>query len=90
MTAFSTFLLALGVATGLIFSRGPGAFTFIYAHWTGIVTAAFVNSLVQGFFVYARSFRNGSILALGGNTGHFIYDVSAGVIVVGENLMYTP
>jgi Delta14-sterol reductase len=76
MIAFSTFLLTLGLATGLIFSRGPGAFTFIYAHWTGILTAAFVNSLVQGFFVYAASFRNGKILALGGNTGNFIYDVS--------------
>ncbi len=32
-------------------------------------------SVVQGLYVYAMSFRQGRLLALGGNSGNFIYDV---------------
>lgn len=66
----------MGMVTGLIFNRGPAAFTFIYVHWTGILTAAFVNSLIQATYVYAMSFQPGKLLALGGNTGNHLYDVS--------------
>lgn len=33
-------------------------------------------SIVQGVAVYASSFRAGALLALGGNSGNPIYDVS--------------
>jgi len=74
--AFSTFLLALGMVSGYIVRNGPESFTFIYDKWVGFVTAAFVNALVQAFYVYAMSFRPGKLLALGGNSGNPIYDVS--------------
>ncbi|KAF8154395.1 ergosterol biosynthesis ERG4/ERG24 [Pholiota molesta] len=35
INAFSTFLLALGVTTGIILRNGPEAFTFIYNKWVG-------------------------------------------------------
>lgn len=75
IVAFSTYLLALGLALGVIINFGPSSFTYIYDHWIGLVTAAFLNSVVQAFVWYAWSFRPGHLLALGGNTGNHLYDV---------------
>src|SRR6266404_3740647 len=73
--AFSTYLLALGLAVGVIINFGPSSFTYIHDHWIGLVTAALFNSVVQAFVWYAWSFRPGHLLALGGNTGNHLYDV---------------
>jgi hypothetical protein len=48
----------------------------MYDRWLGLLTAAFVNSVVQALAVYWQSFNNGELLALGGNSGNFVYDVS--------------
>ncbi|KAF9476106.1 ERG4/ERG24 ergosterol biosynthesis protein [Pholiota conissans] len=74
INAFSTFLLALGITTGLILRNGPEAFTFIYNKWVGLLTASLLMSFLQACYVYAASFRPGKLLALGGNTGNLIYD----------------
>ena len=74
--AFSTFLLAMGVAVGTILRFGPESFTFIYDKWIGFVTASFIMSVVQSVYCYASSFFGDKLLALGGNSGNFIYDVS--------------
>ncbi|EAU85665.2 C-14 sterol reductase [Coprinopsis cinerea okayama7 len=74
INAFSTFLLAMGITTGWILRNGPESFTFIYTKWVGFVTAALINSFIQAVFVYVMSFRPGRLLALGGNSGNFIYD----------------
>ncbi|KAH6913207.1 C-14 sterol reductase [Coprinopsis sp. MPI-PUGE-AT-0042] len=74
INAFATFLLALGIISGLILRNGPESFTFIYNHWPGLVTASILNSFIQAVWCYASSFRKGSLLALGGNSGNFIYD----------------
>ena len=73
--AFSTCLLALGAACGTILRNGPQAFTFLYDKWVGLASAALLMSVVQAVYVYAASFRSGKLLALGGNSGNFIYDV---------------
>jgi len=73
--AFSTFLLSLGIALGVIFTFGPSSFTFIYEHWIGLTTASFIMSIAQAFYVYLASFSGEKLLALGGNSGNFIYDV---------------
>ena len=73
--AFSTYLLALGLAVGVIINFGPSSFTYIHDHWIGLVTAALINSVVQALGWYAWSFRPGPLLALGGNTGNHLYDV---------------
>ena len=74
--AFGTLLLALGVVSGYIIRNGPEAFTFIYDKWVGFLTAALLNAFIQSVYVYVASFRQGSILALGGNSGNIIYDAS--------------
>jgi len=78
INAFGTFLLALGLVSGIIFTKGPSSFTFIYEHWPGIVTAALLNSILSAVYVYWASFKPGKLLALGGNSGNFIYDFFIG------------
>ncbi|WFD22666.1 Delta(14)-sterol reductase [Malassezia equina] len=73
INALTTGALALGIATGTIYKR-PDLFTVLYDHWPGLLTAAFVNSLVQAFYVYASSFMGNKLLALGGNSGNPFFD----------------
>ena len=73
--ALSTFLLALGITSGIIYNYGPGAFTFLYERWIGFVTASILMATLQAIGVYAMSFQEGKLLAVGGNSGNFIYDV---------------
>jgi delta14-sterol reductase len=68
-------LLALGVTGGLIWTRGPASFTFIYTHFIGILTGSLINSVVQATYCYLVSFKKGKLLAVGGNSGNHIYDV---------------
>jgi Delta14-sterol reductase len=65
----------MGLSCGYILRNGPESFTFLYEKWIGFVTASLVMSVAQAFYVYASSFRKGALLALGGNSGSFIYDV---------------
>ena len=65
----------MGVTAGWIWRFGPQSFTFIYEKWIGLTTAALLMSVLQAFTWYATSFREGALLALGGNSGNFIYDV---------------
>jgi len=74
INAFTTMLLALGCVSGHIWRNGPEAFTFLYEKWVGLITAAIINSVFQACYVYAMSFRQGKLLALGGNSGNFLYD----------------
>ncbi|KAG5651937.1 hypothetical protein H0H81_006879 [Sphagnurus paluster] len=78
INAFSTFLLALGAACGTIYRYGPESFTFLYEKWLGFVTASVLMAITQGLFCYAISFQQGKLLALGGNSGNFIYDFFIG------------
>jgi hypothetical protein len=68
-------LFTLGLTGGLIWTKGPSSFTYIYNHWIGILHGAIANAVVQAFYFYAVSFRDGKLLALGGNSGNHIYDV---------------
>ncbi|KDQ62213.1 hypothetical protein JAAARDRAFT_30111 [Jaapia argillacea MUCL 33604] len=78
INAFSTFLLALGLTAGWIVRFGPQSFTFFYERWVGFVTASLLMSVVQALGCYAASFQDNKLLALGGNTGSFIYDFFIG------------
>lgn len=73
--AFSTFLLALGLAFGIILRFGPESFTFFYDRWVGFVTASVLTSVIQAAGCYYASYQGERLLALGGNTGNPIYDV---------------
>ncbi|KAF8189800.1 ERG4/ERG24 ergosterol biosynthesis protein [Mycena galopus ATCC 62051] len=78
INAFSTLLLALGLTSGLIYRNGPQSFTFFYEKFVGFITASIIMSVVQAVACYASSFRPGALLALGGNSGNFIYDFYIG------------
>ncbi|ESK94667.1 c-14 sterol reductase [Moniliophthora roreri MCA 2997] len=78
INALSTFLLALGITSGIIYNYGPGAFTFLYERWVGFATASILMATLQAIGVYVMSFREGKLLALGGNSGNFIYDFYIG------------
>jgi hypothetical protein len=73
--AFSTLLLTMGLVAGGLWSQGPAALTYLYEHWVGFITASLLMAIVQGLGCYAASYRGDKLLALGGNTGNFIYDV---------------
>ena len=76
-TGFYTLLLSLGISLGIFLQPGGiEAYTWLYDHWIPLVSASMAMALFQAFFVYLRSFRSGELLALGGNSGVFIYDVS--------------
>jgi delta14-sterol reductase len=69
--------LTLGVVAGIIFRPGGAeSFTYIYDHWVPLVSASIAMSFFQAFWVYLASFQTRELLALGGNSGVFIYDVS--------------
>jgi delta14-sterol reductase len=74
-TAFSTFLLVLGITVGYILRFGPASFTFLYERWVGFVTASVIMAIFQAAACYIFSFKEGTLLSLGGNTGNLIYDV---------------
>lgn len=70
-----TFGLAVGV---LLQPNGIYAITYLYDHWVPLVSAALAMSIVQALFVYVNSYFSGELLALGGNSGNFIYDFFIG------------
>ncbi|KAF7790592.1 hypothetical protein EIP86_001548 [Pleurotus ostreatoroseus] len=78
INAFSTFLLTMAIACGIIWLFGPRSLTFIYQRWIGFTTGALIMSVVQGVLCYAFSFNGNKLLALGGNTGNPIYDFFIG------------
>jgi Delta14-sterol reductase len=57
--------------------HGLGGLTFLYDHFLGITFAAFLWSVFLATVTYITSFRGDKtpLLAEGGNTGNWIYDV---------------
>ncbi|GLB40307.1 putative ERG4 ERG24 ergosterol biosynthesis protein [Lyophyllum shimeji] len=78
INAFATFILVLGLTCGAICLCGPHAFTYLYETWIGFMTASTLMSFKQALLCCALSFREGRLLALGGNTGNFVYDFFVG------------
>ncbi|KAF7368763.1 Delta(14)-sterol reductase [Mycena venus] len=78
INAFSTFLLALCLTFCTIYLYGPHSFTFLHSKFVNFITASILVAFVESVVCYAASFRPGALLALGGNTGNFIYDFYIG------------
>lgn len=47
MIAFATFIVTTLVLVGGIAAFGLKPLTFVYDHWTGLVTASLLNSIFQ-------------------------------------------
>ena len=76
-SGFYTLLLSLGISVGILMQPGGiELFTWLYDHWIPLVSASLAMATFQAFFFYLNSFRSGELLALGGNSGVFVYDVS--------------
>lgn len=74
INAFST-LLCTVFLTGVVFATwGYAPFLYVTDHYFELITASLIMSITQAFYCYASSFQPGRILALGGNSGHAIYD----------------
>jgi Delta14-sterol reductase len=80
--AFSTLLLAIGLALGTIIRGGSQSFTWIYEHFLGLVTASIVYSILQTAVLYFWSFKEDKLLALGGNSESHIYNVCQPLIIL--------
>lgn len=78
INAFATLVASFAVAGGIIAVKGAAGFTVLYDHWPALVTASIANALIQSIYVYAASFGEGELLAEGGNSGNFLFDVSSG------------
>lgn len=52
--------------------------SFVYNHFLAFAVSAIVFSTILSIYLYARSFRKDATLALGGNSGYFIYDFFIG------------
>ena len=52
--------------------------SFVYHHYLSFVTSAVLLSFILSVYLYARSFRSSSLLAIGGNSGSFFYDFFIG------------
>mmetsp|Transcript_20735 Transcript_20735/g.21388 ORF Transcript_20735/g.21388 Transcript_20735/m.21388 type:complete len:441 (+) Transcript_20735:12-1334(+) len=79
-----------GIPEIVYISNGPGNFLpaienfkslplyLVYDHYVGLITSSILFSLALAIYLYATSFKNGAILAKGGNSGNPIYDFFIG------------
>jgi hypothetical protein len=74
---FISYVAILLVALCFLKSAGLWSFQYVYSHFTELAFASIVFSYAISFFVYINSFNSNKLLALGGNSGNLIYDVSS-------------
>lgn len=65
-------------ADGAFERFGPFPLSYAYDHFLELAVATALISVVLSVYVYARSFRPGTLLAEGGNTGIAVYDFFIG------------
>jgi hypothetical protein len=70
-------------------SKGQEGLSWLYDHWLGLVNASILMAIFQSVWVYMWSFQSGELLAKGGNSGVFIYDVGGGSAVLEESYLRT-
>ncbi|KAI8803142.1 ergosterol biosynthesis ERG4/ERG24 [Cladochytrium replicatum] len=79
INAWRCFLLTIAiVASVCLVAGGITPMLWIADHYVQLSTSAMIVATVQAVAVYAGSFRPGTLLALGGNSGYFIYDFFMG------------
>ncbi|KAF9578502.1 erg24, C-14 sterol reductase [Lunasporangiospora selenospora] len=81
VNALRTMMLIGVMFAATLWTKGVTPFLFLHSHFLGLITASLVWTFGVSIFVYVWSFlpdSNGQekILAVGGNTGNMIYDVS--------------
>ncbi|EGG12616.1 uncharacterized protein MELLADRAFT_114812 [Melampsora larici-populina 98AG31] len=74
INAFATFLCTCALTAITLWKLGSWPFIYVVDHYVEFITASLIMSVTQAFYCYWSSFRKDRILALGGNSGNFIYD----------------
>lgn len=75
-SGLTSYVTILFVVLCFINYTGLKSLEYVYHHFTGLTFASIIFSYALALAVYLGSFRPGKLLALGGNTGNMIYDVS--------------
>ncbi|KAL1916720.1 uncharacterized protein VTP21DRAFT_5424 [Calcarisporiella thermophila] len=78
INAFKTLIATLLTTLALFYQYGTTPFIIVTEHFLGLITTATLFSAVFSLYLYVRSFGKGRLLALGGNTGNFLYDYFIG------------
>lgn len=76
LTGFTAYHSTLFIGLYFLKDTGLKPLVFVYDHWIGLAFASVMFSYAVALFVYIKSFAPGALLALGGNTGNALYDVS--------------
>ncbi|CAH7688666.1 delta14-sterol reductase [Phakopsora pachyrhizi] len=74
INAFATLILTIFLIGTIFWRFGQWPFLYVIDHYFGIITASLIMSILQATYCYWSSFRTGKLLALGGNSGNFLYD----------------
>ncbi|CAI2167658.1 15639_t:CDS:2 [Funneliformis geosporum] len=74
---FRSMLLTLFIIGCTILIKGHEPLLFIFDHFIGLMSCSIIVSFLVSLYVYLVSFQEGKLLALGGNSGNIIYDVSS-------------
>ena len=84
----STLVLTSGLTVGYLLQPGGiESFTYAYDYWVPLLSVSLAFALLQNLFFWAQSYWSGELLALGGNSGHFFYDVclpSIGIVMIDQ------
>jgi hypothetical protein len=76
LTGFTAYHSTLFIGLYFLKDTGLKPLVFVYDHWIGLAFSSVMFSYLVALFVYIKSFAPGALLALGGNTGNALYDVS--------------
>ncbi|KAG0149133.1 hypothetical protein CROQUDRAFT_59670 [Cronartium quercuum f. sp. fusiforme G11] len=74
INAFPTFIATTILIGMILWVFGFPPFVYVIEHYIELITASLVMSILQAFYCYWSSFQSNRLLALGGNSGNFIYD----------------
>lgn len=73
LNAFHAFVIShIAFAVAYFYFELP--VSFVYDHYLALASAAMVFSFLLSIYLYVRSFRPGTLLSLGGNSGNIVYD----------------
>ncbi|GAA5804234.1 hypothetical protein HPULCUR_009721 [Helicostylum pulchrum] len=78
LNGFASFHTLLFGALYFLKDTGLKPLEYVYDHYVGLAFASIIFSYLVSIAVYAASFKPGTLLALGGNTGNPIYDFMIG------------
>ncbi|KAI9027873.1 putative ERG24-C-14 sterol reductase [Hyaloraphidium curvatum] len=74
INAWPTFVVTMALIPAVVYLYGLGPLVWIADHYVGLATASVLYSFAQAAYLYASSFGEGRLLAVGGNSGNVFYD----------------